>query len=226
MDTDSFLNVFYRMVSRRGLPKIMYSDNGGNFVGANNEMKKLVKLIDAEHIKSSTSNNGIKWHFNPPLAPHFGGAHESMIKSAKRAIYAILGNADITDEELNYAFVGAEGLINSRPLTYQSSHPADDAPLTPNHLLHIQIGGEFAPESVDSTAFNLRKRWRRVQELVRHFWGRWIKEWLPSLSSTRKWKRTKKIFEVNDMVMVVSTDNNVAIGIWQKLRKYIVVKMA
>ena len=32
LDTDSFLNAFYRMVNRRGLPREMLSDNGGNFV--------------------------------------------------------------------------------------------------------------------------------------------------------------------------------------------------
>ena len=42
-----------------------------------------------------------------------------MIKAAKRAIYAIIGPTDVTDEELMTAFVGAETLINSRPLTYQ-----------------------------------------------------------------------------------------------------------
>ena len=52
----------------------------------------------------------------------------------------MLGNADINDEELVTAFDGAEGLINSRPLTYQSSHPADDVPLTPNHSLYRQLG--------------------------------------------------------------------------------------
>ena len=43
------------------------------------------------------------------------------------------------------AIIGAEGLIDSRPLTYQSTDPADDVPLTPNHFLHGQIGGQFAP---------------------------------------------------------------------------------
>ena len=33
--------------------------------------------------------------FNPPSAPHFGGVYETMIKAAKRTIFAILGNADI-----------------------------------------------------------------------------------------------------------------------------------
>ena len=32
MDTDSFLNAFYRMVNRQGLPKEIISDNGTNFV--------------------------------------------------------------------------------------------------------------------------------------------------------------------------------------------------
>ena len=43
-----------------------------------------------------------------------------MVKSAKQAVYDQLKNVDITDEELLSAFAVAEGLINSRPLTYQS----------------------------------------------------------------------------------------------------------
>ena len=39
-----------------------------------------------------------------------------MIKSAKKAIKAILSTADVTDEELQSAFIGAEALINSRHL--------------------------------------------------------------------------------------------------------------
>ena len=68
------------------------------------------------------------------------------MKSAKRAIYAILSNSDVTDEELMTAFTDAESLINSRPLTYQYSDPKDDVPLTPNHFLHGQAVGELAPE--------------------------------------------------------------------------------
>ena len=156
LDTDSFLNAFYRMCMRRGLPKDITSDNGTNFVGA---VKELLKdQLDEDQIMKEGANKGVKWHFNPPLAPHFGGVHEIMIKAAKRAIFAVVGNGEVSDEELMTAFIGAEGLINSRPLTYQAAHPADDAPLTPNHFLMGQIGGEFAPETVDDVAFNPRKR--------------------------------------------------------------------
>ncbi|XP_074653605.1 uncharacterized protein LOC141907761 [Tubulanus polymorphus] len=206
LDTDAFLNAFYRMVNRRGLPIEMNSDNGTNFVGANNELKELVKLLDKENMRRTTANQGVKWYFNPPLAPHFGGVHETMIKSAKRAIYAILGNADVNDEELLSAFTGAEALINSRPLTYQSANPDDDVPLTPNHFLFGQMGGEFAPDTVDETDFSPRRRWRRVQELMKHFWQRWMREWLPQLNSRKKWTDTKRDFKVGDVVLVISSD--------------------
>ena len=144
------------------------------------------------------------WHFNPQLAPYFGGVHETMIKAAKRAVNAVLGNADVTDEELTTAFTGAEALLNSRPLTYQSANPEDDIPLTLNHFLIGQIGGQFAPESVDETNYSLKKRWRRVQELVRHFWHRWLREWIPSLSNRRKWLKEERDLQSGDVVLVMS----------------------
>ena len=39
-----------------------------------------------------------------------------MDKAAKKVVKNMLENADINDKELVTAFVGAEGLINSRPL--------------------------------------------------------------------------------------------------------------
>ena len=140
LDTDTFLNAFTR---RRGVPKDVVSDCGTNFVGAVNELKELYNQLDKEKIQHATADKEDKWLFNPPAGPHFGGAHEIMVKSAKRAIYGVLGNNDVTDEELITTFSGAESLINSRPLTYQTADPRDDVPLTPNHFLHGQMGGEM-----------------------------------------------------------------------------------
>ena len=41
-------------------------------------------------IKDQTTNKGVEWFFNPPLAPHFGGIHEVMIKATKKALRAML----------------------------------------------------------------------------------------------------------------------------------------
>ena len=41
LDTDSFLNAFYRMVNQRRLPREMLSDNGTNFVS--NWLRRWIK---------------------------------------------------------------------------------------------------------------------------------------------------------------------------------------
>ena len=85
----------------------MVSDCGTTFVGALNELKELVSELDQDKIQQSTAHRGVKWNFNPPGAPHFGGIHEAMIKSAKKAIYGVIGTSNVTDEELITAVAGA-----------------------------------------------------------------------------------------------------------------------
>ena len=92
--------------------------------------------------------------------------------------------------------------MNSRPLTALSDDPNDEPVLTPNHFLISQMGGDFVPESVDNTAFNPRRRWRREQELTRHVWGRWMKEYLPYIGSRQKWFFPTENLKVGDVVMV------------------------
>ena len=203
LDTGAFLNAFVRMTARRGWPVTMLSDNGTNFVGAEKEIRELVSQLDREQLQRMTSNRGVTWHWNPPLAPHFGGVFESMTKSAKRAISAILRDADINDEELQTTFVGVESLMNSRPLTTLSDDPNDEPVLTPNHFLIGQMGGDFMPESVNTAAFNPRRGWRRVQELIRHVWVRWMKEYLPHIGSRHKWFFPEVNLQVGDVVMVI-----------------------
>lgn len=203
LDTDSFLNAFWRMTYRRGEPKHITSDNGTNFVGAEKELKVILGSLDQEKIKRQTTHSGISWHFNPPYSPHTGGVFEVMIKAAKRAMRKLLGNADITDEELITVMTGAEALINSRPLTYQTANASDIIPLTPNHFLFGQIGGDFAPD-IDNAYKHPMKRWMRVQDIIKQFWRRWIREWLPSLNPRSKWRKLQRNISVGDVVLVLS----------------------
>ena len=73
----AFLASLKRFVARRGLCKTIHSDNGRNFVGAQNELKELVERLDNEttqsNIQAALANVGIEWKFNVPYAPHRGG---------------------------------------------------------------------------------------------------------------------------------------------------------
>ena len=50
LETGAFLNGFVRMAARRGWPTKMLSDNGTNFVGAEKEIKELVRQLDHDQI--------------------------------------------------------------------------------------------------------------------------------------------------------------------------------
>ena len=81
-----------RMVSRRGRPAHLWSDNGTNFVVAERQILEALKQLNEAKITDELSQHGIQWHFNPPAAPHFGGVWERLVKSAKRALKAVAGN--------------------------------------------------------------------------------------------------------------------------------------
>lgn len=56
-----------------------------------------------------------------------------MIQPVRKAVYGQLKNTDVTNEELLSTLARAEGLINSRALTYQSADLCDVVLLTLNH---------------------------------------------------------------------------------------------
>jgi hypothetical protein len=66
---------------------VVITDNGTNFKGANNEMRKLYELLNKSSnfspIKNELSNEGIEWRFISPSAAHQGGIWESGINMVK-----------------------------------------------------------------------------------------------------------------------------------------------
>ena len=93
LSTDSCLLAIQRFVARRGLPATFYSDDGTNFVGGSNEIKSYVKLLsETDVIESYLTEQSCKWKFNPPSSPHFGAAWERLLRSCKKAMFAILSS--------------------------------------------------------------------------------------------------------------------------------------
>ncbi|UYV81287.1 hypothetical protein LAZ67_20000662 [Cordylochernes scorpioides] len=86
LTTDKFMMGLSRFIDTRGRPDSIYSDNGTNFVGASKELKLAASEIHIEVMAASRSFGPVKWKFNPPAAPHFGGAWECLIKSLKKCL--------------------------------------------------------------------------------------------------------------------------------------------
>lgn len=139
LTTNAFLNTFKRFISRRGLPKNVYSDNAKNFVGANNALKCFYQALsentpDNPH-QQFLHENRISWYFIPARSPHHGGLWVSAIKSFKSHFKRVIGDTILTLEQMLTVITHIECILNSRPLVpLSSSDPSDLQVLTPGHF--------------------------------------------------------------------------------------------
>lgn len=209
LSTAAFIAALRRMIGRRGLCHNLYCDNGTNFVGASNELKKLRDLCLANqhqaHITSFCKENQINVQFCPPKGPHFNGLAESGVGSFKRHYHRIVGNAHLTYEELNTITIQIEAVLNSRPMTAMSADPHDLEPLTPGHFLIGRPLTSF-PEPDDDWKYSYTQQYHRLRQLVQHFWQRWSKEYLNNLQQRHKWNQNVKNL-VKGQLVLVKEDN-------------------
>ncbi len=207
-ETDAFINALRRFTNRRGCPRNMYSDNGTNFKGATTELKEFVRKLemDEEKIVDFMSVMKIKWTFNPPAAPHMGGAWERLVRSSKEVMYGLVKDRVLTDPQLYTLLTEVEMIINSRPLTHLSVDHNDYEPLTPNHIL---LGFHRNWESIADTSdtdVTSRRKWKQVQALRAMFWSRWTKEYLPLLNERHRSTDKSINLEVGQLVLVQDDD--------------------
>ncbi|XP_053686937.1 uncharacterized protein LOC128736478 [Sabethes cyaneus] len=202
LSTESCICCFRRFVGRRGAPLEVYSDNGTNFIGAEKVLMQQINLGLAE----TFTNANTKWHFNPPLAPHMGGAWERLVRSTKTAIESIETGRKLTDEGLSTLLVEAESIVNSRPLTYLPLDTAEQEALTPNHFIFGSSNGIKQPavSPVNPQAAVLNS-WNQIRHQLDFFWQRWLKEYLPTICRRTKWFRDTKPIEVGDLVFVADS---------------------
>ncbi|GFT86272.1 integrase catalytic domain-containing protein [Trichonephila clavipes] len=74
VSTKSFLLGLKGFIARRGLPSVIYSDNGTNFKGA----YRLYQKVNLEKLKNVEELNPISWKFIPPQAPWWGDDVEDL----------------------------------------------------------------------------------------------------------------------------------------------------
>jgi hypothetical protein len=215
MDTDSFIQALRRFVGRRGSVRIMRSDNGGNFIGAENELKEAWEEMDHSKISDFLSAincdwvDTVEWERIAPTASHMGGAWERQIGTVKRVLNSMLRAPDrlLDHESFCTLLTEVEAIVNSRPLTLEDVNDPESLPLSPSQLLTMKSKVVMPPPGVFQKAdVYCRKRWRAVQYLANVFWDKWRKEYLHSLQTRSKWSKPMRNFEIGDVVLVKDED--------------------
>ncbi|XP_046869388.1 uncharacterized protein LOC124462036 [Drosophila willistoni] len=101
LDTASCIMCIRNFINRRGTPREIYSDNGTNFKAAEKIICDKAQTINFNAVQPAFDD--IKWKFNPPAAPHMGGAWERLVRSVKTVLYAICPARKFTSEGLQSA---------------------------------------------------------------------------------------------------------------------------
>jgi hypothetical protein len=205
LSTAAFIDAFDRFVSRRGLCRDVYSDNGTCFQGANNEFVKILKSIEAE-IGEKLAEKSIRWHFTTPMAPHAGGIYESGVKSMKTHLVKECAYRTFDYELLMTLLCKIEAIVNSRPLTPLSDDPDDFEVLTPAHFL---IGRSLVAKPERNflpVPMNRLNRYQELQRLQQKLWNLWYHDYLHHLQTRPLKFRKLNEFRVGDLVLL--KDNN------------------
>ena len=198
LEASAFLCALSRFIARRGKPEKIYSDNGTNFKGAQEELQNAVTSLDGL-AGSYAQSKGFIWHFHPPLGSHHGGHYERLIRSIRETLLGVTTEQEMSEDNLNTFLCEAEKILNDRPLTKVSDDPDDQTPLTPNLILLLR--GNVCKPLYE--AENVPKAYhRQAQFLADLFWKRWLKKYVPSLQLCQKWLLPKRNLKVGDLVLM------------------------
>ena len=209
VDTDSFILALRRFIARLDNIRRITSENGTNFVGADNELKKAFSEMNHQQIQHFLANTGADWLIwsrNVPAASHMGGVWERQIRSARSILASLLKNHGtcLKDESLHTLMTEVEAIVNSRPLTVETiSDPQNLIPLSPSNLLTMKSRVIMPPPGsfVRPDLYN-RRQCRRVKHLADEFWSRWRKEFLSTLQARLKCTAEKRSFKINDIILI------------------------
>ena len=220
LTTAAFLAALRRFIARRGRPSRMWSDHSTNFVGATNEIKELIRVLEEKKsqgiVSEFCSSQKIEWQFIPERAPHFGGLWEAAVKSMKLHLKRVIGTQRLTFEEFSTILTQVEACLNSRPLTLLHCDYDDIEALTPGHFLIGRPVESLPDPSLSYRSISLLRRWHLCQSIVRHFWQRWSTEYVASLRRLSKWQHPTRNLQVGDMVIL--QDNSLVPTQWPLAR--------
>ena len=121
-----------------------------------------------------------------------------MVRSVKRCLRRVLGNAKLTLDELNTVLVEVKGTLNSRPLTFEGEV------LTPLHLIYGRAVHFIPQKETVQGEISCGERFKYITLKLKHFWKRWKGEYLTGLREFHKCPNggTSRKIQKGDVVTV------------------------
>ena len=205
-EAEGFLMALKRMISARGHPQHMYSDNAKYFIRADKEIAETIDKNN-EIIKDFSEQLRFHWHYSVEYHSSGGGVWERMVKAIKVPLRKVLGDSLLTYVELLTVVKEIEAQVNDRPLV-QASEDTFKV-ITPSMLClgrRIKLWPDFFAETDLRQESSVRLRWEVRKELVTKFRELWLKQYLPQLQERQRWRTKEPNLKIGDLVLL-ETEN-------------------
>ena len=143
------------------------------------------------------------WSFIPPYSPNFGGLWKAEVKSTKYHLRRVIGNQQLTFEQMTTLLCEVETCLNSRPLSSISNDSTDLLPLTPGHFLTGRPITTAPEPGFPANSSSPHSIWRRISQMKFDFWRKWQREYLHQLQARRKWEVQRDGLQPGMLVLIV-----------------------
>ena len=170
-----FQLAYRRFISKYGPPEVIYFDSASTFISFKRSLKDYSPI----------------WNFRIPHAAWRGGHYERFVALIKFHLRRTLSHGIVPKTfsiEETRTTSEIENIINSRPISFDSSSAQEDRPLRPIDFIRplgqsnlpLSLNNTF-PTKIKSTSQTLNEMWKTLNFLKNKFWNTWKLEYITSL---------------------------------------------
>ncbi|KAL3068195.1 hypothetical protein niasHS_016441 [Heterodera schachtii] len=227
---EAFLRAFRRFTARRGIPSLIMSDQGTNFVaGAKVIKENWTDTLMPESMQQQMTQSGISWNFNTAHALWKGGIWERLVGITKNALRRTVGRNLLTLDEFGTMLCEIESIINNRPLTFESDQEPIRVLKPINFLIPYSKADNNFPIIDDDTndptyepnptnRDKMVATLRNVNARLNKFWEIWKSDYLLSLREHDRSNATTGLQTPNNGDIVIVEDDQMPRSLWSLAR--------
>lgn len=205
---EEYIMALENFIARRGIPNLMYTDNGTNFTCGEKDILKLHEqwLSQNNELTRLLTSKRITFKRIPARASHMAGIWERSVGLVKYHLKRVMKDTKLTARRFEYVLRQVECCVNSRPLWAVTPNADDIEVITPSHFFNFQPINTLPRPDLSHLKMNQLDQYQYLYRLYTEFWKCWSKEYLDQFQPRAKWPEKHPNVKVGQIV-VVSDDN-------------------
>uniref|UniRef100_A0A914IHH6 Integrase catalytic domain-containing protein n=1 Tax=Globodera rostochiensis TaxID=31243 RepID=A0A914IHH6_GLORO len=224
---EAFLRTFRRFTARRGVPALIMSDQGTNFVAGSKAIREAwTDTLLPAHSQQQLAQQGVNWIFNTSHAPWKGGTWERLIGITKNALRRSVGRNLLTLDEFGTLICEIEAIVNHRPITFESDEDPTYTALRPVHFLipygQVETNFPLLEEDINDPDYvptptnrdHLTRMLSNANLRLNKFWHAWRTDYLLSLRERDRYKTSTGHQSPTAGDVVIVEDDQLPRSLW------------